>query len=288
MTAKTFIYGVFGKINHGHLKRYGSIIQRLIFCSLACCLLAGCRSTKSITYFQPVTPYMDEVVTRMMDVYMPVIKPGDILSIVVHGLDTQDRDMFNPFTTTSQYTQGGGYVVLQPIRGFTVDELGYIEYPHIGKLEVSGLTTNELSKKLTELLREFFISPTVSVNIGNFVISVLGEVVRPALYVVSNNQITLPQALALAGDLTIFGRRDNVLLIRETDGDRHFARIDLTGRDLFESPYYFLHDGDVLYVEATTGKLTSTDRAYQLAPVLISTLSFLMLLFNFISNNVTK
>jgi len=262
-------------------------LKKVIFALLACCIFLGCRSTKSITYFQPYSPRTDEVITNMMDVYTPTIKPGDVLSIVVNGLDSQDRELFN-LPTTTQNTQSGGYVVLHPFRGFTVDEFGNIEYPQIGTMKVIGMTTNELEKRLTEQLREFFVSPTVSINIANFIISVLGEVNRPAQYVASNNQLTLPQALSLAGDLTIFGRRDNVLLIREKDGERTFARIDLTNRNLFDSPYYYLHAGDVIYVEATKGRFTSTDRTYQLTPILISSLSFLMLLFNFISNNVTK
>jgi len=288
MKIKLLTDGTFGKVDKGGIPRFASILQRLVCFLFVCCVLEGCRSTKSITYFQPLTPGMDEVVTNMMDAYSPTIKPGDILSIMVNGLDSQDREIYNPFSSPSQYTQSGGYVVLHPIRGYMVDESGYIEFPNIGKIKVNGMTTNVLAKLLTERLREYFNSPSVFVNIGNFVISVLGEVARPALYVVSNNQITLPQALALAGDLTIYGRRDNVLLIRETDGKRHFARIDLTNRELFKSPYYYLHEGDVIYVEATTGRLTSTDRIYQLTPILISSLSFLILLTNFIKNNVSK
>ena len=125
-------------------------------------------------------------------------------------------------------------------------------------------------------------SPTVSVTIANYIISILGEVARPAQYVISNNQITLPEALALAGDLTIYGNRTNVLLIRELEGRRRFARIDLTDRSLFMSPYYHLRSGDLIYVEPTRGKLTSSDRAFQLAPIIVSSLSVLLMVVNLI------
>ena len=245
-----------------------------------CYVLTACVSTKSIVYFQPIHPRIDEEVTSMMAAYMPTIKPGDILSIMVNGLDRDDREIFNPPYSTTQYPQTGGFIVLQPIRGFTVDTLGFIDFPQLGKLEVSGLTTNELEVRLTEQLHEFFISPTVSVNIANFIISVLGEVARPAQYVLSNNQITLPEALALAGDMTIYGKRENILVIREMEGQRFFARVNLTDRSLFTSPYYYLRAGDLIYVEPKKGRMTSTDRTYQLAPILISSLSFLMLLLN--------
>ena len=255
-------------------------VKSFIIYFLVYYVLVGCVSTKSIIYFQPIHPTMDEEVTSMLATYTPKIKPGDILSIMVNGLDRDDREIFNPPYTITQYPQTGGFIVLQPIRGFTVDSLGCIDFPQIGKMEVAGLTTNELGVSLTEQLQEFFISPTVSVNIANFIISVLGEVTRPAQYVLSNNQITLPEALALAGDLTIYGKRENILVIREMEGQRFFARVDLTDRSLFTSPYYYLRAGDLIYVEPKKGRLTSTDRTYQLAPILISSLSFLMLLLN--------
>ena len=257
--------------------------KRIIYSCLACCVFLSCISSKSITYFQPLSPGMDEAVTQMKDVYTPVIKPGDILSITVNSMDRDDRELFNPlpssYTVTSQ-SQVGGFIILQPIKGFMVDTLGNINFPQIGKIHVSGLTSNDIEITLTDLLQEFVKSPTVSVYIANFIISVLGEVARPAQYVIPHNQITIPEALALAGDLTVFGKRKNVLLIRELEGQRRFARIDLTNRNLFESPYYYLHSGDLIYVEPTKGKLTSTDRSYQIAPVIISSLSFLLLILN--------
>ena len=108
----------------------------------------------------------------------------------------------------------------------------------------------------------------------------LGEVARPAQYVIPHERITMPEVMALAGDLTIYGKRKNVLVIRETDGQRTFARLDLTKRDVFESPYYYLRSGDIVYVEPTKGKMTSTDRTYQLTPVIISSISFLIMILN--------
>ena len=256
-----------------------SLLKKVIFGLLVASVLSGCASTKTITYFQPYSPNLDEGVRNIRNVYTPTIKPGDILAITVNGLSSDDRELFNQPYMTSQYSQSG-YVTLQPFRGFKVDQSGFIDYPQIGKQKVEGQTTIEVENSLTEQLKEYFVSPIVSVNIANFVISVLGEVGRPAQYVISNNMITLPQALALAGDLTIFGKRDNILIIREEEGKRHFARIDLTDRSMFESPFYYLHAGDVVYVEPRKGRLTSTDRTYQLAPVIISSLSFLMLLIN--------
>jgi polysaccharide export outer membrane protein len=123
-------------------------------------------------------------------------------------------------------------------------------------------------------------SPTVYVYIANFIISVLGEVARPAQYVIPHNRITLPEALALAGDLTIYGKRQNVMIVRELNGNRVFGQVDLTNKNLFRSPYYYLRSGDIIYVEPTKGKLTSIDRTYQLMPIIISSLSFILLIIN--------
>jgi len=266
-----------------------SPIQRyklLVYCTLAICLFVSCRSTKSITYFQPVSPRMNQMVTKIETVYAPLIKSGDILSISVNGLDKDDREIFNPPPITgSQYMQITGFVLLHTIHGFTVDTEGYIVLPQIGKIKVAGLTTKEVEILITVPLQEFIKSPTVSVHVANYIISIIGEVARPAQYVIPHNLITIPEALALAGDLTIYGNRKNVQIIREFEGQRHFARVNLTQRSLFESPYYYLHSGDIIYVEPTVGKLTSTDRMYQVSPIIISTLSFLILILNTLIKN---
>jgi len=259
--------------------------KRLLYGNLICCILSGCLSTKDITYFQPINQSRDEVITNIRTLYTPSIKPGDILSITVSSMDRDDREVFNPLpATVPLQAQIGGFIVLQPIKGFTVDSAGIIVFPQIGEMKVAGLTTKEVELKLTDQLQEFVKTPTVSVHIANYIISVLGEVARPAQYVISNNRITLPEALALAGDLTIFGNRKTVLIVREIEGERMFARVDLTNRNLFRSPYYYLHAGDLIYVEPTKGKLTATDRTYQMAPIVISSLSLLLLIISTLIN----
>jgi len=256
-------------------------LKPILYMCIACCLFCCCRSTKSISYFQPLSPQMDRMAMKTEAAYTPILKPGDILSITVNGLDKDDREIFNsPPVVSSQHMQASGFVMLHTINGFTVDSEGYIVLPQLGRIEVAGLTTKEVEISLTESLHQYIKSPVVTVRVANFIISILGEVARPAQYVIPHNQITIPEALALAGDLTIFGKRTNVLIIREIGGQRNFERVDLTHRSMFDSPYYYLHSGDIVYVEPTIGKLTSTDRIYQLTPILISSLSFLILIVN--------
>jgi len=258
-----------------------SQLKQIVYGSIICCMLSSCLSTKDITYFQPTNQSRDEVITNIRTLYTPVIKTGDILSITVNSLDKDDREIFNPLPASlPHYSQLSGFVVLQPIKGFAVDSVGKIVFPQIGEIKVAGLTTKDVETLLTKSLQEFVKSPTVSVYIANFIITVLGEVAHPAQYVIPHNRITLPEALALAGDMTIYGNRKTVYIIRETGGEHIHARVDLTNRSLFRSPYYYLHSGDLIYIEPTKGKLTSTDRAYQMSPIIISSLSLLLLIIN--------
>jgi polysaccharide export outer membrane protein len=242
--------------------------------------MSSCISTKKITYFQPASRELDEVIAKIEETYTPQIKEGDILSITVSSLNKEANEMFNPLTPILNYTtQSVGTIAPQPVMGYTVDASGNISLPLLGNVHVKGLTSKELSVNLAAQLQQYLQSPTVIVRIANYTVSVLGEVARPAKYTIPNEQITLPEALALAGDLTIYGKRSNILVIREFEGTRQFARIDITKRDVFTSPFYYLRTGDLIYVEATSGRLTATDRIYQLAPIIINSLTLCVLIF---------
>lgn len=243
--------------------------------------LSSCVSLKDITYFQPKDPASDTEVVKISQQYAPLIKPGDILSIRVASANQEASAMFNPVQDRDYYNNTSiGTVAPHPIEGFTVDADGYIALPMVGKVKASGYKSQELAGILTSELRDYLQSPTVTVRIANSQVSIMGEVTRPAVYTISNEVITLPEALALAGDITNYGKKKSILIIRETEGNREFARVDITGREFFDSPYYYLHSGDIVYVEPTSGKTTSSDRAIQLAPVVISSLTLIMLIIS--------
>jgi polysaccharide export outer membrane protein len=269
------------KIFCGLVSEKWSFIKKVFWCGIICSLMSACISTKKITYFQPVSPELDEVISKIEETYTPRIKEGDILSITVSSLSKEANEMFNPITQILNYTtQTVGTIAPNPILGYTVDAAGNIALPLLGNVQVKGLTSKDLSVKLAEQLQQYLESPTVVVRIANYTVSVLGEVARPAMYTMPNEQITLPEALALAGDLTIYGKRENILIIREIEGTRQFARIDVTNRDVFTSPFYYLRSGDVVYVEATSGKLLSIDRTYLLAPIVINSLTLGVLIIS--------
>jgi polysaccharide export outer membrane protein len=231
---------------------------------------SSCVSPKSIVYFQGDTlKNSSQAVTQK---YVPTIQTGDLLSIVVGSLSTEANEMFNvpnQLTTTSTNYSSTGGTRLQPL-GYLVNTSGIIEIPLIGKIKIEGLTTTDAADTIRAKLINYLKEPSVIVRNLNFKISVLGEVSKPAIYVIPDEKITIPEVLSLAGDLTIFGRRNNIMVIREENGKREYARLDLTSREIFNSPYYYLHKNDVIYVEPIKTKLAATDRRQQLVPIMAS------------------
>ena len=241
---------------------------------------AGCVSPKRIVYFQDKSGVRTTIQTA--EAYTPRIKPGDVLAIQVSSLNPEATAFFNPYLPmipangrTQQSTNTNG---LPEMAGYLVGSAGEIELPLVGQIKVGDLTVTESSALIKQKLKPFLKEPTVSVRNQNFRVSVLGEVARPALFTIPNDQITLIEALSLAGDATIYGRRDNVLIVREENGKKNFARVDLTQRDLFRSPYYYLHPNDVVYVEPNKAKVANADRFYLIVPTVLSTLSFIAIL----------
>ncbi len=250
-------------------------------------IIAGttsCVSPKSIVYFQgDSTRYYSQEVTQS---YVPKIQPSDILSIIVGSLSSEANEIFNTpnqFTNaTVNYSTTGGGARIQPL-GYLVDADGSIEIPLIGKLKVAGLRTTDAADTIRIRLQNYLKEPSVIVRNLNFKVSVLGEVKIPAVYVIPDEKITLPEVLSLAGDLTIYGNRSNVMIIREEKGKREYARLDLTSRAIFDSPYYYLHKNDVIYVEPVKAKMLDTDSRVRTVPLIvtiiggISTLGILIL-----------
>lgn len=231
----------------------------------------SCVSPKSIVYFQGDT--LRNSSQKISQDYIPTIQTNDLLSIVVGSLNSEANEMFNiantAMTASTNYSTTGGGAKLQPV-GYLVDSDGKVEIPLIGKVKVKDLKTSVAADTIRLRLTNYLKEPSVVVRTINFKVSVLGEVTKPAIYVIPDEKISLPEVLSLAGDLTIFGKRDNVMIIREENGVRQYAKLDLTSREIFNSPYYYLHKNDVIYVEPVKTRLAATDRRQQLVPVIAS------------------
>jgi len=219
----------------------------LIFC------LNSCVSRKDTTYFYE----SDEMeVPAQIAMAQPAksfitIQPNDELTITVSAIEQAAALPFNPpVVGSSSATDGnvrvGGVAQLQT---YLVDSAGNIEFPVLGTIHVRGLTRVALAEKLKVMITEYVENPIVNVKLSNFQVSVLGAVQRPGTYTISNEYLTIPKALGLAGDMQIYGRRDNVLVMREENNQITKAYLDLTDNDVINSEYYYLKQNDVLYVE---------------------------------------
>lgn len=233
----------------------------------------SCVSPKSIVYFQGDT--LRYSVDTIRQSYTPTIQPNDLLSVIVGSLSSEADAVFNVpnlYTTSAMNYSGTGGARQQSV-GYLVDSDGNIELPLVGEVHVKDLRTQDAADTLRRRLLPYLREPSVTIRSLNFKVSVLGEVNRPTVYVIPDEKITLPEVLSLAGDLTIYGRRDNITVIREENGLRQYAKVDLTSRDIFNSPYYYMHKNDMVYVEPIKARMTYTDQRIQLLPLFISIVS---------------
>lgn len=251
---------------------------------LTALLCTNCVSTQKLAYFQQKPSETDTLHTAAR--YVPTVQPGDVLSIQVNSLNPEASSFFNPYAPVAgggpmQQTSSSANSITMPLpysTGYLVSADGSIDFPMLGKINVASLTNAQIGDRLRNPLKEYLKEPTVNVRNLNFRISVMGEVSRPSLFNIPNEQVTVLEALSLAGDVTIYARRDNVLIIREEGKDKTFHRLDLTQRDLFRSPYFYLHPNDVVYVEPGNARAATADRTNQLLPIIISALSFLAII----------
>ena len=268
-----------------------NIYQYILSALITIFCFSSCVQQKQIAYFQKELNQSDTI--AVSNAYVPKIYAGDILLIPIGSLNPAASSFFNPYSTAPSNPDetspnngfnGGstsstsGMLSQQNAPGYLVDASGTVEIPILGSIKLAGLTTSQARDTIKKRLKGYLKEPTVNVRFLNYRVSVMGEVMHPSVYVIANETVTLPEALSLAGDMTIFGRRDNVMIIRDNNGKKEFGRINLNKRDIFTSPYYYLHSNDVIYVEPNGGRIAQTDKVYQILPVLLSALSFLSII----------
>ena len=225
-------------------------MKKIVFFTLAAAFFASCGSVKNIAYLQN----SDEIDFTNSDfLYDARIMPKDILTITVNTVNPEAAAPFNltvPSTFNQQQRNTYSQAVLQT---YLVDNQGFIDYPVLGRLEVGGLTKSMCEKMLHDKIKPYLNeteNPVVTVRMSNYKISVLGEVNHPGMFTVGNEKITILEALAQAGDLSIYGVRDRVKLIREdAKGRKEIHTVNLNDAEIINSPYYYLQQNDVVYVE---------------------------------------
>lgn len=187
-----------------------------------------------------------------------VLQPDDQLLIIISSENAEGAAPYN-LKTIAYQGNSENVIAQERQQAYIVDQEGNIEFPILGTIKVGGLTRIETTNKIKDLLKNGHISdPIVNVRLLNFKVSVLGEVAKPGVFSVSGERITLVEALALAGDLTIYGKRSSILLIRERNGVKTHEKIDITKTDFINSPNYYLTQNDVIYVEPNKTKLNSS------------------------------
>jgi len=251
-------------------------VQRSIFLSVLglalTLILSGCYSYKRIPYFQDLSK--DSISTQQLLNFLPVrIQPNDILGINVTSLNPEASNVFN--YNLNRVRGNNDNSVGNPVTGYLVDHKGQVNLPLVGAIAVGGLTTSDATDTLQRRLTKYLKDPVVNIRIINFKISVLGDVLRPNVYTIENEKINIIEALSLAGDLNITAVRKNILLIRETSGRREFIPVDLTSKEVFESPFFYLKNNDVIYVQPDRVKDVMVDRRYRNTSLIISGLSVL-------------
>ena len=240
-------------------------------------MFSGCVSQQDWVYFQgEIEPKAN---LMPFELYY---QPNDLLSINITALDMDAARPFNLFVSTPQTLNNLNLTGQLLQQTYLVDEDGYITFPILGKLNVGGLSRKEATNLLVNKLKDYLNDPVVTIRLTNFRISVLGEVNKPGIYTISNDRISVPEALALAGDLSINGKRGNILLIREEENFLTKTYIDLRSDTLLNSPNYYLKPNDVIYVEPNVAKVRSSTDALRFTSIGLSLITTLTTIMSFI------
>jgi polysaccharide export outer membrane protein len=248
------------------------------FYFLCMLLLTSCGSYKDIPYFQDLE--RTGLTTENIENYKPLlIKKGDILAINVSSKSPESNLIFN---YNLNRVNGSNFDTSRenPVTGYLVNEKGKINVPLLGTVNAAGSTTDSLSLDLNLKLGKFLLEPMVNIRIINLKVSVYGDVARPNTYTLQSERTTITQALSLAGDLNITGKRKNIILIREKDGKRNYIPIDLTSKKFFQTEYYYLQNNDEIYVQPDRTKYATVDRGYRTATLVLSGLSIIAIVLS--------
>lgn len=236
---------------------FRSLSLQATFFLLAVWTTFSCSAPSHVTYFQDLRPGESE--QKVIAATEIKVRPGDKLSIIVNSRDPQLTQLFNlPYVSqqigqvAASKSSGSVSGSSQGISGYTIDEKGMIDFPVLGKIEIAGKNREEVAAFIKEelLAKNLVKDPVVTVEYMNLCISVLGEVTKPGRYSIDRDKVTILDAISMAGDLTIYGKRETVLVLREEEGVQHVYGVNLCSAEyLYTSPVYYLRQNDVVYVE---------------------------------------
>ncbi|NEU08820.1 sugar transporter [Flavihumibacter sp. R14] len=229
--------------------------QSLIILISCLFLFAACAPQRNLVYFSEGNQNSKGAIVLPASMEVK-IQPDDILKISVNTLSLESNALFNPLVAET---------------GYKVDKSGNIHFPVLGSVKLEGLTLDEAQVKIAREVEKYAKGPNVAVQYLNFKITVIGEVTRPNSFSITNDKINVLEALGLAGDMTAFGKRENVLVIRQNGNERTMGRINMNNRNVLNSPYFNLKQNDIVYVEPDRAKAASISPGNRWIPVIIAT-----------------
>lgn len=245
-------------------------------------LSTGCANRKNMVYFQKGDSQSDSSKYEIPEL---TYEQGDFLHIQVSGIPEELSSIYNPNASVSREAASGSYRNDNAqTTGYLIDKEGNINFPVLGKIKAAGKTKDELEETIVEKLEYHIDNPVINIRLRNFKVTVLGDVDNPGTFTISNERITILEAIGIAGDLNITAKRKNVLLVREENGKKKQFRIDLTKNNLFESSTYYLKQNDVIYIEPNRTKL-NTSKYSPVYSVFISVSSLIITTIVLITNN---
>lgn len=245
-------------------------------------IFAACSPKRNLVYFSDL-PQTEINQTKDLSVVLsssePKIQQNDIIDITVTSLSPESNNLFNISNNGNNIINNTSDIGIARV-GYRIDKNGEVGFPVLGEVKLAGLTIDEAQSYLVKQLSAYIKSPLVSVNFLNFKVTVIGEVNHPGTFNVSGNSISLLDALGLAGDMTAYGRRDNVLLIRQIDNKRSIVRINLNDSRVFDTPYYYLHQNDIVYVEPDKSKNQQTNQDNRFIPIVAASFTVVAVVLN--------
>lgn len=260
--------------------KYSFWLKKITPLFLALLVTFSCASRKDIVYYQNIESLS---VAGKQNSYEIKIQPDDLLMIVVSAEDPETAIPFNLSAVSIASSNSNGSATGQSmIQSYLVDTNGTIDFPVLGKIKLSGLNRSEVLQLFKDKIGKYIKNPIINLRIMNFKVSLQGEVNAPGTFTVSSERITLIEALTLAHDLTIYGKRNNILIIREIDGIKSYNRVDITKADFLNSPFYYLAQNDVVYVEPNVNRVNasavspSTSVFISITSILITVTAFII------------
>jgi polysaccharide export outer membrane protein len=255
-----------------HTKINNNVVYLLLLLTFS-----ACSPTRNLVYFSNLknTSKYSEGIKNKTE---PKIQPDDLLSITVSTLNPESNILFNGGFIQPIGSVGNSASAEKMNEGYLVDKDGNINFPVIGSVKLAGLTKEQATDKMVSEIKQQVKNPIVNVRFLNFKITVIGEVNRPATINIPTEKVNLVEALSRAGDLTPFGKRSNLLIIREEEGIRSMVRVNLNDKDILSSPYYYLHQNDILYVEPVKVRALQGNALMIFVPLITVAVSVLSLL----------